>query len=144
VKLARSLTMNAARKSSRVAIRTAMTYARVHDSIVIAEGVENELVSDQIRSLKIPLGQGFGLGRPTVAAELMDSAAAWRTRDTLRPLRPRNPQSRLRVAAPAPDAETVESIERIGVASQSSRRSGDAKEHRLIRRSDAASSGRAS
>ena len=144
VKLARSLTMNASRKSSRAAIRTAMTFARVHDSIVIAEGVENELVSDQIRSLNIPLGQGFGLGRPTVAAELMDSAAAWRTRDTLRPLRPRNPQSRLRVASPAQDFEAADSIERIGVASQGSRRSGDTKAHRLIRRSDGATSGRAS
>ncbi len=144
VKLARSLTMNASRKSSRAAIRTAMTFARVHDSIVIAEGVENELVSDQIRSLNIPLGQGFGLGRPTVAAELMDSAAAWRTRDTLRPLRPRNPQSRLRVASPAQDSEAADSIERIGVASQGSRRSGDTKAHRLIRRSDGATSGRAS
>jgi predicted signal transduction protein with EAL and GGDEF domain len=136
--------MNASRKSSRAAIRTAMTFARVHDSIVIAEGVENELVSDQIRSLNIPLGQGFGLGRPTVAAELMDSAAAWRTRDTLRPLRPRNPQSRLRVAPPAQDAEAADSIERIGVASERSRSSGGPKANRLVRRSDAASSGRAS
>ncbi|MHB8487744.1 MAG: sensor domain-containing protein [Candidatus Dormibacteria bacterium] len=113
VKLARSLTMNAARKSSRVAIRTALTFARVHDSIVIAEGVENELVSDRIRSLNIPLGQGFGLGRPTVAADLLDSAAAWRTRDTLRPLRPRNPQSRLRAAPATQEGEVTNSVERI-------------------------------
>jgi diguanylate cyclase (GGDEF)-like protein/PAS domain S-box-containing protein len=142
VKLARSLTMNSARKSSRAAIKAALTFARVHDSTVIAEGVENELVSDRIRSLNIPLGQGFGLGRPTVAADLKDSAAAWRTRDTLRPLRPRNPQTRLRVAAPAAEQEDANGAEGSPVPSETARRAGDLKGHRVVRRS--ASSGRAS
>ncbi len=144
VKLARSLTMNAARRSSRAAIKTALTFARLHDSIVIAEGVENELVSDQVRSLNIPLGQGFGLGRPTVASDLVDAAAAWTARDTLRPLRPRHGQSRLREVPVTPAREGTREVERLRVPRESSRRAGDAKTHRLVRRSDNAPSGRAS
>jgi EAL domain-containing protein (putative c-di-GMP-specific phosphodiesterase class I) len=144
VKLARSLTMNAVRRSSRAAIKTALTFARVHDSVVIAEGVENELVSDQIRSLNIPLGQGFGLGRPTVAVDLVDPAAAWRARDTLRPLRPRNPQSRMRVATATPEREDANGVERLRRPEETARRSGDAKAPRLLTRSDNAPSGRAS
>ena len=144
VKLARSLTMNAARRSSRVAIQTALTFARVHDSIVIAEGVENELVSDQIRSLNIPLGQGFGLGRPTVASDLVDAAAAWTARDTLRPLRPRHGQARRREIPAAPARDATRDLEGLRVPRESSRRAGDVKTHRLVRRSDNASSGRAS
>jgi len=143
VKLARGLTMNAARRSSRAAIKTALTFARIHDSIVIAEGVENELVSDQIRSLNIPLGQGFGLGRPTVASDLVDAAAAWTARDTLRPLRPRHGQSRLREITGTPVREAAQGAE-LRVPRETSRRAGDAKTHRLVRRSDSASSGRAS
>jgi EAL domain-containing protein (putative c-di-GMP-specific phosphodiesterase class I) len=144
VKLARSLTMNAARRSSRAAIKTALTFARVHDSIVIAEGVENELVSDQVRSLNIPLGQGFGLGRPTVASDLVDAAAAWTARDTLRPLRPRHGNSRLREIPATQVRESVREVEGLRVPRESSRRAGDAKTHRLVRRSDNASTGRAS
>jgi diguanylate cyclase (GGDEF)-like protein/PAS domain S-box-containing protein len=144
VKLARSLTMNAAHRSSRVAIKTALTFARVHDSIVIAEGVENELVSDQIRSLNIPLGQGFGLGRPTVASDLVDAAAAWTARDTLRPLRPRHGQARFLEIPAAPAGDCARDLEGLRVPRESSRRAGDAKTHRLVRRSDSASSGRAS
>ena len=144
VKLARSLTMNAARRSARAAISTALKFARAHDSIVIAEGVENELVSDQIRSLDIPLGQGFGLGRPTVAADLLDAAAAWRARDTLRPLRPRHAPSRSRVAPVAQEREDANGVERIGIPREGSRRSENATGRRMVRRSDNAASGRAS
>jgi hypothetical protein len=144
VKLARSLTINASRRSARAAIKTAATFARAHDSIVIAEGGENELVSDQVRSLNVPLGQGFGLGRPTVAADLLDSAAAWRTRDTLRPLRPRNTQLRGRVPSAVPEREDSNGVERLRVGRDVSRRAGDAKTGRLVRRSDSAASGRAS
>jgi len=126
VKLARSLTINVARKSSRSAIKTALAFARAHDSIVIAEGVENELVSDQIRSLDIPLGQGFGLGRPTVAADLLDPAADWRARDTLRPLRPRNTQTRIRIAPPAEWRRRGDRSSRTAGARESSQRGEDA------------------
>jgi EAL domain-containing protein (putative c-di-GMP-specific phosphodiesterase class I) len=143
VKLARSLTVNSARKSARAAIRTALTFARVHDSIVIAEGVENELVSDRIRAFNIPLGQGFGLGRPTAAEDLTDSAAAWRARDTLRPLRPRNAQMRLRVAASGQEREDGAGVD-LRASRQTPRRLGEAKPDRLVRRSDSTSTGRAS
>ncbi|MFZ0130832.1 MAG: EAL domain-containing protein [Candidatus Dormiibacterota bacterium] len=144
VKLARSLTMNSVRRSARNAIKGALSFARVHDSIVIAEGVENELVSDQIRSLDIPLGQGFGLGRPTVAAELVDAAAAWTARDTLRPLRPRNGQARIRLAGSARDPETRNAREITGIPAERSERAGDGKTPRMVRPSDQASTGRAS
>ena len=144
VKLARSLTMNAARRSTRAAIRTALTFASAHASTVIAEGVENELVSDQIRSLDIPLGQGFGLGRPAVAGDLLDAAAAWRARDTLRPLRPRRAPPRSRVPAAPQEREDANGVERIGVAREGARR-GDTKQRRLAHSSDTtAASGRAS
>lgn len=142
VKLARSLTMNAGQRSTRAAINTALGFAREHNSVVIAEGVENELVSDQIRSLNIPLGQGFGLGRPTVAADLLDAAAAWRTRDTLRPLRPRKVGSRSRGAPTS--QERAGSPPGAGRASNASRRSLDAKRPRVVKRSDNTSTGRAS
>jgi diguanylate cyclase (GGDEF)-like protein/PAS domain S-box-containing protein len=144
VKLARSLTMNAVRKSARAAIKTALGFASVHDSIVIAEGVENELVSDQIRSLNIPLGQGFGLGRPTVAADLLDAAAAWRARDTLRPLRPRNASSRGRGSSTAQARDGANGMERLRVSREGRRRAGDGKPHQLVRRTDSESSGKAS
>ena len=144
VKLARSLTMNAARRSTRVAIKTALGFARNHKSIVIAEGVENELVSDQIRSLHIPLGQGFGLGRPTSAADLPDSAAAWRTRDTLRPLRPRNVQARVHGISTAHQLDGSATGGGVGPPQNASRRSLDAKPGRPVKRSDTTSSGRAS
>ena len=144
VKLARSLTMNAARRSTRAAIRTALTFASAHASIVIAEGVENELVSDQIRSLDIPLGQGFGLGRPAVPGDLLDAAAAWRARDTLRPLRPRRAPPRTRVTPAPQEREDANGVERIGVAREGARR-GDTKQRRLTQSSDTtAASGRAS
>jgi diguanylate cyclase (GGDEF)-like protein/PAS domain S-box-containing protein len=143
VKLARSLTMNASRRSAQAAIKTALKFARTHHSIVIAEGVENELVSDRIRSLDIPLGQGFGLGRPTVAADLLDSAAAWRTRDTLRPLRPRHAPSRVRAAPAAQEREDANGVERLQLPGKA-RRADDAKERLHVQRSDNATSGRAS
>ena len=144
VKLARSLTMNAARRSARAAINIALRFAQAHGSIVIAEGVENELVSDQIRSLNIPLGQGFGLGRPTVAADLLDAAAAWRARDTLRPLRPRHAPSRTRVVPAAQERADANGVERIGIPREGSRRVENSTARRMVRRSDSTASGRAS
>jgi diguanylate cyclase (GGDEF)-like protein/PAS domain S-box-containing protein len=143
VKLARSLTMNASRRSAQAAIKSALKFARVHDSVVIAEGVENELVSDRIRSLDIPLGQGFGLGRPTVAADLLDSAAAWRTRDTLRPLRPRHAPSRVRTAPAVQEREDINGVERLRLPGKAQRKD-DTKERLHVQRADNATSGRAS
>ena len=120
-----------------------MTFASAHASTVIAEGVENELVSDLIRSLDIPLGQGFGLGRPAVADDLLDAAAAWRARDTLRPLRPRHAPPRTRVSPAPQEQEDANGVHRIGVPRGGSRR-GDTKQRRLTQNSDTATSGRAS
>ena len=144
VKLARSLTMNSARKSSRAAIHAALTFAGSRNATVIAEGVENELVSDQIRSLEIPLGQGFGLGRPTVASELLDAAASWTARDTLRPLRPRNGQSRLRVTGTPQRLGETSTIGRRQPPSSDTRLPSATTAPRLVRRSDNGNSGRAS
>jgi predicted signal transduction protein with EAL and GGDEF domain len=144
VKLARSLTVSSSRRSSRVAINAALSFAHAHDAAVIAEGVENELVSDQIRSLNIPLGQGFGLGRPTIAADLLDSMAAWSARETMRPLRPRNAPPRIRVAATQTGAGGPELEERRRAPQSGSRRVTAASTPRLVRRSESAASGEAS
>ena len=121
-----------------------MSFARSNNAVVIAEGVENELVSDQIRSLNIPLGQGFGLGRPTIAADVLDATAAWNARDTLRPLRPRKGQARLRGTPVAHTRDVSEGSERRQSVPGNARRSGDITTPRLVRRSDNASAGRAS
>ena len=110
----------------------------------IAEGVENELVSDQIRSLAIPLGQGFGLGRPTAAADLLDSAAAWRTRDTLRPLRPRNVQARAHSGTSVQEREGSTRRDGIALPVNPSRRSLDVRQRRTVKGSGDAPPGRAS
>ena len=44
-----------------------MAFARVSGAVVIAEGVENEFVADLMKAGGIRLGQGFGLGIPTIA-----------------------------------------------------------------------------
>ncbi|HEY5231870.1 MAG TPA: hypothetical protein VIJ11_13390, partial [Galbitalea sp.] len=59
-------------------------------STVIAEGVENEFVADQMKAGGIRLAQGFGLGRPTLAAEIEDVGAALADRAALSGLRPRS------------------------------------------------------
>jgi EAL domain-containing protein (putative c-di-GMP-specific phosphodiesterase class I) len=57
--------------------------------VVIAEGVENEFVADLMKAGGIRLGQGFGLGKPTIATDLEDVAAALAERAALSALRPR-------------------------------------------------------
>jgi diguanylate cyclase (GGDEF)-like protein/PAS domain S-box-containing protein len=89
IKIARSLTITSESKGSRAAIDATLEFARSSSAVVIAEGVENEFVSDQVRQLGISLGQGFSLGRPSVAADIADTVAAWNARAALRPLRPR-------------------------------------------------------
>jgi diguanylate cyclase (GGDEF)-like protein/PAS domain S-box-containing protein len=98
IKIARAVTMTSATKESRAAIAAALAFARANGSLVIAEGVENELASDHVRLLGISLGQGFGLGRPSLAADVADTVASWNARDAMRPLRPRRAASRPRMA----------------------------------------------
>jgi diguanylate cyclase (GGDEF)-like protein len=89
LKLGRSLTMTSTRVGSRAAMDATMAFARVSGAVVIAEGVENEFVADLMKAGGISLGQGFGLGKPTVAGNLEDVAGALADRAALSVLRPR-------------------------------------------------------
>jgi diguanylate cyclase (GGDEF)-like protein len=95
LKLGRSLTMTATRVGSRAAMDATMAFARVSGAMVIAEGVENEFVADLMKAGGIHLGQGFGLGKPTVAKEVEDVAAALADRAALSGLRPRPASMRM-------------------------------------------------
>ncbi len=90
LKLGRSLTMTSTRVGSRAAMDATMAFARVSGAVVIAEGIENEFVADLMKAGGITLGQGFGLGKPTMASDLEDVAAALADRAALSGLRPRS------------------------------------------------------
>jgi len=64
---------------------------------VIAEGVENEFVADLMKAAGVWLGQGFGLGTPTMAADIEDVGAALAGRAALSGLRARSAQLRDRI-----------------------------------------------
>ena len=89
LKLGRSLTMTSTKVGSRAAMDATMAFARVSGATVIAEGVENEFVADLMKAGGITLGQGFGLGKPTMAADIEDVATALADRAALSALRPR-------------------------------------------------------
>ena len=89
LKLGRSLTMTSSRVGSRAAIDATIAFARASGAVIIAEGVENEFVADLMKAAGIRLGQGFGLGKPTAAAEVEDVGAALAGRAALSGLRPR-------------------------------------------------------
>jgi EAL domain-containing protein (putative c-di-GMP-specific phosphodiesterase class I) len=90
LKLGRSLTMTSSRLGSRRVIDATMSFARISGAMVIAEGVENEYVADMMKAVGITLGQGFGLGKPTMASDVEDVAAALLDRAALSGLRPRS------------------------------------------------------
>ena len=90
LKLGRSLTMTSTKVGSRAAMDATMAFARVSGAVVIAEGVENEFVADLMKAGGITLGQGFGLGKPTMAADVEDVATALADRAALSALRPRS------------------------------------------------------
>ena len=89
LKLGRSLTMTSTRVGSRAAMDATMAFARVSGAVVIAEGVENEFVADLMKAAGVRYGQGFGLGKPTLAGEIEDVVAALQGRAALSGLRPR-------------------------------------------------------
>ncbi|MDQ6846029.1 MAG: bifunctional diguanylate cyclase/phosphodiesterase [Candidatus Dormibacteraeota bacterium] len=89
LKLGRSLTMTSTRSGSRAGIAAVMAFASSSGAVLIAEGVENEFVSDLMKAAGITLGQGFGLGKPTLAADREDVGAALTGRAALSGLRPR-------------------------------------------------------
>ena len=95
LKLGRSLTMTSTRVGSRAAMDATMAFARVSGALVIAEGVENEFVADLMKAGGIRLGQGFGLGRPTIASDVEDVATALADRAALSGLRPRTASSQM-------------------------------------------------
>ena len=70
LKLGRSLTMTSSRMGSRAAMDATLAFARVSGAMVIAEGIESEAVADLMRAAGVALGQGYGLGRPAVAADI--------------------------------------------------------------------------
>ena len=93
LKLGRSLTMTSTKVGSRAAMDATLAFARVSGAVVIAEGVENEFVADLMKAGGIRLGQGFGLGKPTMASDVEDVAAALAERAALSALRPRRRRS---------------------------------------------------
>ena len=94
LKLGRSLTMTSTRVGSRAAMDATMAFASASGAVVIAEGVENEFVADLMKASGIRLGQGFGLGKPTMATDIEDVAAALADRAALSALRPRSAAAR--------------------------------------------------
>jgi diguanylate cyclase (GGDEF)-like protein len=95
LKLGRSLTMTSTRVGSRAAMDATMAFARVSGAMVIAEGVENEFVADLMKASGVSLGQGFGLGKPTIASAVEDVASALADRAALSGLRPRPASMRI-------------------------------------------------
>lgn len=89
IKVARSLTMTASRDASRAAIEAACAFGRSSGAVIIAAGVENQFAADQMQTMGIELGQGFGLAVPTAPDATVDTVAGWLARAALRPLRPR-------------------------------------------------------
>ena len=75
LKLGRTLTMTSSRMGSRAAMDATLAFARVSGAMVIAEGIESEAVADLMRAAGIALGQGYGLGRPAVAADIAPPVA---------------------------------------------------------------------
>ena len=89
LKLGRSLTMTSTKVGSRAAMDATMAFARVSGALVIAEGVENEFVADLMKAGGITLGQGFGLGKPTMASRHRGRRSrARRARGAQRPATP--------------------------------------------------------
>ena len=91
LKLGRGLTMTSSRTGSRAGIAAVQAFAHATNAVLIAEGVENEFVSDQMKNVGIALGQGFGLGKPTLAADREDVGASLAGRAALSRFRPRKP-----------------------------------------------------
>jgi EAL domain-containing protein (putative c-di-GMP-specific phosphodiesterase class I) len=64
---------------------------------VIAEGIENQFVADLMTAEGIWLGQGFGLHKPTVVADIEDVGATLAGRAALGGLRRRATRPRDRI-----------------------------------------------
>ncbi len=71
----------------------AVDFASGTGAVVIAEGIENEVVAGPTKAAGILLGQGFGLGRPTMAAHIEDVGQTLACRAALSRRRPRKPST---------------------------------------------------
>lgn len=89
LKLGRSITTTSARAGSRRALETLTALATDRGAALIAKGIENEFVAEVMTAAGIRLGQGFGIGKPTLADDIEDAGAALAGRVALRGLRPR-------------------------------------------------------
>ena len=58
------------RSSKQDLLEALLSFARKMNTQVIAEGIENEQELKTLRSLRVPFGQGFLLGRPMPIAEI--------------------------------------------------------------------------
>ena len=63
-------TTAAARGAARGAIEATLGFARSTGAVTIAEGVENRISADRLRTLGVRCGQGFRLGRPAPIAAM--------------------------------------------------------------------------
>jgi diguanylate cyclase (GGDEF)-like protein/PAS domain S-box-containing protein len=77
VKVGRRVTMTASRSTARAAIDETLSFARTTGAVTIAQGVENRLVADQLRTLGVGFGQGFRLGKPGPARAMSSRARRW-------------------------------------------------------------------
>lgn len=74
------------RPSDAAIVQSTIELARRLDLVVVAEGVEDDLVLDQLRTWGCPTAQGYHLGRPTPAHDL---STALGLRENARPAGPR-------------------------------------------------------
>lgn len=79
VKLSMRLVRERHHAGTGAAIQAVLRFAEVLGSVVIAEGVEAEEVSESLRDLGIGLGQGYHLGRPAAADDAGVAEAASRS-----------------------------------------------------------------
>jgi EAL domain-containing protein (putative c-di-GMP-specific phosphodiesterase class I) len=64
VKVAKRLTATAGNSGARAAIRAVVAFAQTLESMVVAEGIEDEHQARLMLELGCTMGQGYGLGRP--------------------------------------------------------------------------------
>ncbi len=64
-------------KSSRAMVKSITEIAHFMDKKVVAEYVENDEVITVLRELNVDLAQGYGVGRPTLIDNILESARAY-------------------------------------------------------------------
>jgi EAL domain-containing protein (putative c-di-GMP-specific phosphodiesterase class I) len=59
------------RPARRASIGSLVEFAREHDCVIIAEGIQSEQQRDALAECGVPLGQGFYLSRPVPMARAL-------------------------------------------------------------------------